>query len=375
MTSKKFWSDELISKTIKENNCLLYFINRTGKRIKIDFSDSEKYKYSMDLYDMIKGRRLPFGKSNPFTLYNISIWLKNNKKNFEINDENYYLGSNVKLKFFCNDCNNIFLSSWDNVLCGHGCGVCSGNQVTQKNSLFYLRPNLMEEWSIKNTIDPKEIPLYSSKEAIWICKYGHEWSRKISARTANNYGCPYCSGKFSTKENNFSKKFPFLLPEWDYLKNGNPEDYTPYSNKKVWWKCSKCGNEWVSKILKRSNGNNCPKCCSSEGEKRISMILSNLNLDFISEYRFEDCRNILPLPFDFYIPKKNMCIEYQGEHHYNSLSNRGGDRKLEYVKKNDLIKKNYCRDKEIFLLEIPYWEFQKIEKILENIFVYKEGKK
>ena len=55
-----------------------------------------------------------------------------------------------------------------------------------------------------------------------------------------------------------------LISEWDWEKNNElglfPDKLAYKSNKKVWWKCSKCGHEWQAKILNRANGRNCTLC-------------------------------------------------------------------------------------------------------------------
>ena len=48
----------------------------------------------------------------------------------------------------------------------------------------------------------------------------------------------------------------------------------------------------------------------SKGEIKITRFLTNNNIKFEREKRFSDCKNILPLPFDFYIPK--IIIIYTG---------------------------------------------------------------
>ena len=56
-----------------------------------------------------------------------------------------------------------------------------------------------------------------------------------------------------------------LLEEWNYEKNGDlkPEMFKRASNRKVWWKCSKCGNEWQAMIKSRSERKpGCPVCKS-----------------------------------------------------------------------------------------------------------------
>ena len=55
---------------------------------------------------------------------------------------------------------------------------------------------------------------------------------------------------------------PHLVTEWHPTKNGDltPHDVTFGSNKKVWWICSKCSNEWQATINSRARGLGCPAC-------------------------------------------------------------------------------------------------------------------
>ena len=63
---------------------------------------------------------------------------------------------------------------------------------------------------------------------------------------------------------------PDLLKEWDYEKNAlicAPDKVTLGSNKKVWWKCSKCGHEWQTLIATRTiQGCNCPICSRKKSD-------------------------------------------------------------------------------------------------------------
>ena len=66
----------------------------------------------------------------------------------------------------------------------------------------------------------------------------------------------------TTKKESLATKYPKIAKEWNYEKNGNfkPEHIAPKSSKKVWWKCSKCGHEWLTDPNHRSRGQGCPKC-------------------------------------------------------------------------------------------------------------------
>ena len=51
---------------------------------------------------------------------------------------------------------------------------------------------------------------------------------------------------------------PGIAEQWHPVKNGDltPKNVLPYSNKKVWWVCSK-GHEWEARINNRTTmGNN-----------------------------------------------------------------------------------------------------------------------
>ena len=66
------------------------------------------------------------------------------------------------------------------------------------------------------------------------------------------------------------------------------------------------------------------------------------------------CKNILPLPFDFYLPDYNICIEYNGRQHYEPIKKWGGVDSLNEIKKRDKIKMEYCKLNNIPLIIIKY---------------------
>lgn len=109
----------------------------------------------------------------------------------------------------------------------------------------------------------------------------------------------------------------------------------------------------------------CPCCKESRGEFEIRRVLNKNNIEFIKEYKFEDCKFKASLPFDFYLPNLNICIEFDGEYHYKAIDYFGGLDKFISRKINDTIKNKYCKDNNIKLIRIPYWDLNNIEEILE----------
>jgi hypothetical protein len=102
----------------------------------------------------------------------------------------------------------------------------------------------------------------------------------------------------------------------------------------------------------------------SKGEYSIKCFLEDNNILYNYEYSFNNCINNKKLRFDFYIKSHNICIEYQGEFHYKKIIGISTDLSLEKQKKCDNIKKIFCTNNNIKLLEIPYWNFKNINKIL-----------
>ena len=103
----------------------------------------------------------------------------------------------------------------------------------------------------------------------WKCAKGHEWQATIAHRN-NGTGCPICVGKKVLSGNNDLETLnPKLASEWNYEKNNElkPQDFTPNSNKKVWWKCSN-GHEWQAVINNRNKGSGCPICYKEKRKKK-----------------------------------------------------------------------------------------------------------
>lgn len=114
------------------------------------------------------------------------------------------------------------------------------------------------------------------------------------------------------------------------------------------------------------NGCGCTYCKESKGELKIREFLEINNIEYTREYKFDNCKSIYKLPFDFYLPKYNLCIEYDGQHHYYSIEYYGGEERFIKCKERDAIKTLFCKDNNINLLRIAYYDFYKIEEVISN---------
>lgn len=139
-------------------------------------------------------------------------------------------------------------------------------------------------------------------------------------------------------------------------------------NGRTLWNClCDCGNQKIAlgKSLRAGLVQSCG-CLHSKGEEKIGLLLQEMKIKNYRQYVFEDCRNPntnYPFYFDFYLPEHNTVIEYQGEQHYLS-SPRGlfDEETLNSLKERDRLKQVYCREKNIRFIEIPYYDFEKINE-------------
>lgn len=57
-----------------------------------------------------------------------------------------------------------------------------------------------------------------------------------------------------------------------------------------------------------------------------------------------------------------ILIECQGQQHYMPVEIFGGEQQFKKQKEYDNKKKEYCLNKNLKLIEIPYWDYEKIDE-------------
>lgn len=149
------------------------------------------------------------------------------------------------------------------------------------------------------------------------------------------------------------------------------------------WECRcDCGKTIIlpSRSLVSGNTQTCGTCYNkSLQEEKIAYILKSLNIDFEMEKTFDDCRNPRTgwqLRFDFYLPKENILIEYDGEQHfyYEKSSRWNTKENYEATKYRDEIKNQYCLNHNIRLIRIPYTQKTLLSKEFLFNLIFNNGK-
>lgn len=162
---------------------------------------------------------------------------------------------------------------------GTGCPICSNRQIlVGYNDLSTTHPELAKEWHpTKNgDLTPEMVTSGSLKKVWWYLPYydeekdkifNFEWEANISNRALKNSGCPFLTGTVWSGYNDLLTVNPTLASEWNYERNGNitPDVVSPSDQRKMWWKCAICGNEWNAKVSNRHQlGRGCPNCATKK---------------------------------------------------------------------------------------------------------------
>lgn len=127
----------------------------------------------------------------------------------------------------------------------------------------------------------------------------------------------------------------------------------------------------------KSGKTGCPICGKKEsrGELKVISVLNELGYDVSKQKSFDGCfgyggeRFCDKLKFDAYVIKNDgneVCIEYDGIQHFEPVEFFGGEESFKSLQERDIIKTNYCKENNIDLIRIPYWEEKNIKSILTS---------
>lgn len=132
---------------------------------------------------------------------------------------------------------------------------------------------------------------------------------------------------------------------------------------------NKCGLEYSVTPHDFYKGSGCPRCKESKGEEFVNAYLKNNHIQCEREKTFKGLKDEKKLRFDFWIPKMNTCIEYDGIQHYKPQDWMGGVKKFNKQRKHDTMKDNFCKQHHIRLIRISYRynTYDKVKKQLKEI--------
>jgi hypothetical protein len=188
----------------------------------------------------------------------------------------------------------------------------------------------------------------------------------------NPQGCPLCgyercsivqkkSKDVFEMESNLIHNYKYNYEKFIYINN----------NTKGIIICPIHGDFNQTPIIHLCTESGCPRCNDSHGERISEQFLVDKNIKYERQIKFNNCRNPktnYPLKYDFGVFKDSgnlLClIEIDGEYHFSIKTLKEWKVKIPsfystkiYKENNfrDNIKTSYCKDNNIPLLRIPFW--------------------
>lgn len=280
-----------------------------------------------------------------------------------------YKNLTSRISCFCTKHNHKTSKSMQEILKGQGCYYCGAEKLSE---LKFLNDDEVQR-NI-NILNPhiKLIEYKGNKEQsrFYCTKHNKPFYKYYGTLLQNDSGCDECY-KENLRErqglgiDEFKKRLYDIHPELvvigDYINNSTPIDIY----------CTKHNYKYsLTPVALLERKTCCDKTRITYKEEQVCKLLEEKwGFNITRQKIFEDCIDKRVLPFDIYLDDFNVLIEYQGEQHYrpviySSETKEKASKRFEYTKRHDNIKKEYCKNNNIPLIEIPYWKYEDLEYFL-----------
>lgn len=276
-----------------------------------------------------------------------------------------YKTAHSEIKIICSR-HGIFTQKPNVHLNGSGCRRCWLENLSKKlkdDTQSFIRKAQRVH---KDQYDYSLVSYIDTKTKVKILCKSHGIFEQSPNSHLNGNRCEFCTREKQARQYaHTTEKFIELSQKihkdrYDY----SEVDYTQ-GRVKVKIICPLHGSFW-QQAGGHLSGKGCPQCQLSYGERKIAAILESLEISFVIEKKFDDCRDEHRLSFDFYleIGSVRFLIEYDGIQHFESVPFWGGEEGLRRTQHRDAIKTAFAASNGFHLIRIPYTDFANIESIL-----------
>ena len=284
------------------------------------------------------------------------------KKAREVHGKRYdysrvkYIGPKDKVEIICKEHGSFFQLLNIHVDYETHCPDCAKIKRRKNNDHFIKKARLVhgDKYSY-----PKLKYEFIWNKVIITCKEHGDFEQRAGSHLNGN-GCPQC---FLENGNRLNKdKFVINAKKvhgdrYDYSKSVYVTNRTPLEII-----CKEHGSFFKNPLAHVTGKSGCPKCWESKGERAVSVILDSLGINYIREYKLDGYK----YRYDFFLPEKNILIEFHGKQHYVPVERFGGEEALKENKIRDKIKKSLAIKYGYTLFEFNYRHLQsdKLESLL-----------
>jgi len=348
-----------------------YINNKTKLLMKHNCEKCNNYEYLVTPSDFLTGYRCPKCYGNIKKTHEEFMQEVYDLVGHEYTIVGKYINYATKVKFIHNNksCDNYeFEMKPNSFFSGQRCPKCAGvYKRTIEEYKNNVHKQVNDEYSVLGDYENQTTKILMRHNCDKCNNY--EWEI-MPYSFLDGARCPKCAGSMRKTTDEFKKEIYNLVGnEYEVL-----GEYINIKTKiLIKHNCETCNNHIypVSPTNFIYSGSRCPICAESKGEQKVRYYLQNNNIKYIYQYIFENLTGINNglLKFDFAIfydiekTKLRMLIEYDGIFHYEKQYEDDG---FETIQIHDKLKNEYCKNNNIPLLRIPYWEFDNIEEILKR---------
>lgn len=346
---------------------------------KVSCVDGDGYKYSLDYHSCVGDKRTKsfnkWDKRNPYKPYNMRKYANSVQENCVIasTDDELRNANGGKVKFICPVCGEEYEKAWCHWIAQpnnqHYCPSCSHQKAADNKIYTYDElVDIYKEYGYKLLSTYEEYIEGGRSFGRLSCEDSDGYRYKI--RLCSLYNLKTGGLKYATTNpfaiynlQKYCNEHNVSLEIIDWQENGR--------RNLIVVKCE-CGKIFCTEPYKIVNmiQFRCGDCNKKESsyEYKTRMWLEENNIPYIQEYRFDDCKDVRSLPFDFMCEtsERIVLIEVDGAQHYYEQS-WFNNIPLEERKRKDKIKSDYCLKHNYILLRLPFWDFQNKDAYIKKL--------
>ncbi len=255
-----------------------------------------------------------------------------------------YRNASEKLECRCDVCGWLWQTAFANIKNKeHGCPRCGWERTNA--------PRRFTQDFVRDYMKARSIELlssYTGSRKIIQCRCEiceHRWPTTFG-NIRGGAGCASCAGNLPKTLSDYealAHKYGGRI-----LKMGKGTD--DVSN----WQCGRGHTFDRSYSSVRSCDNLCPVCSASLAERICGAVLEQLFEKPFKKIKIRDLRGSGGgyLEFDFYNKELKIALEHNGSQHYRAIRSWGGDKQLVKTRRHDELRREYCKQHGILLIEI-----------------------
>lgn len=343
-----------------------------GAHEKIEILHKCGYSYFAAPTNILNGRKCPkCSKRVRYTIDAAKAIFKEHQKTLLADEIENVL---TQMPFTCDlhKSYGIQYATLSSVSRGGGCKLCK-NEKVRKNQpkLKYDQKSVVELFKKSHLVVCGKYKSMKTPISFYCEKHKDMGMQTI---TLNNFLYQHSSCKYCARENISRLK---STPENEIrhlLDSMNLEYIDSRVDKKMTvsfvCKAHRAYGVQCNSLDKIKRGQGCRLCSASTGETMVSSILKEKNIEYEFQKKFDGLvgEGRGQLSYDFYLPKYNTLIEYQGQQHYMIVDAfHATDETLKKQIHHDDLKREYAKENNISLIEVPYWlTRKKAEKLIAN---------